>query len=292
MINAFLEYIKLERNYSDHTVLAYKNDLIDFKDFCITEYNQETLQDVNYPQIRSWIVSLVNRKLSNTSINRKVASIKSYYKFLQKIEEIEINPLRKHKALKVQKNIQVPFTKEEINQVIENVDDSDFTSVRNKLIVELFYSTGIRRAELINLREEDVDFYNKTIKVLGKRNKERYIPLLPSVLETIKKYIELKNYITTQEITLFVTSKGKKIYETLVYRTINSYFSQVSTKVKKSPHILRHSFATHLLNQGANLNSVKELLGHSSLASTQVYTHNSLDKIKEVFNNSHPRSEK
>ncbi|MCH3884693.1 tyrosine-type recombinase/integrase [Tenacibaculum aquimarinum] len=291
MIQSFLDYLALEKNYSKHTVLAYKTDLTDFKDFCVTEYNQQELKDVNYPQIRTWIVSLVNRELSNKSINRKVTSLKSFYKFLQKIEQIELNPLAKHKALKVQKKVQIPFSKEEITQVLSAISKkNDFISVRNKLIVELFYSTGIRRTELINLKQADVDFYSKTIKVLGKRNKERFVPLLPSVFETLNNYIALKKNIQTKEEQLFITEKGNKIYETLVYRTINMYFSQVSSKVKKSPHILRHSFATHLLNEGADLNSVKELLGHSSLASTQVYTHNSLDKIKEVFNRAHPRS--
>ncbi len=291
MIQSFLDYLALEKNYSKHTVLAYKTDLTDFKDFCVTEYNQQELKDVNYPQIRTWIVSLVNRELSNKSINRKVTSLKSFYKFLQKIEQIELNPLAKHKALKVQKKVQIPFSKEEITQVLSAISKkNDFISVRNKLIVELFYSTGIRRTELINLKQADVDFYSKTIKVLGKRNKERFVPLLPSVFETLNNYIVLKKNIQTKEEQLFITEKGNKIYETLVYRTINMYFSQVSSKVKKSPHILRHSFATHLLNEGADLNSVKELLGHSSLASTQVYTHNSLDKIKEVFNRAHPRS--
>ncbi|APG64967.1 integrase [Tenacibaculum todarodis] len=290
MIQSFLDYIALEKNYSKHTVLAYKTDLTDFKDFCITAYDQQEIQDVNYSQIRSWIVSLVNRELSNKSINRKVTSLKSFYKFLQKIEQIELNPLAKHKALKVQKKVQIPFSKEEVTQVLNVISEkTDFISVRNKLIVELFYSTGIRRTELINLKQADVDFYSKTIKVLGKRNKERFVPLLPSVFETLNNYISLKKNIETKEEQLFITEKGNKIYETLVYRTINMYFSQVSSKVKKSPHILRHSFATHLLNEGADLNSVKELLGHSSLASTQVYTHNSLDKIKEVFNKAHPR---
>jgi integrase/recombinase XerC len=170
--------------------------------------------------------------------------------------------------------------------------EGDFKSLRNKLIVELFYSTGMRRAELVNLKITSINFQSKTVKVLGKRNKERLIPLIPSVLKTVEEYLIFKNEIVVDNDYLFITEKGKKIYETLVYRVINNYFSNVSTKVKKSPHILRHSFATHLLNQGADLNSVKELLGHSSLASTQVYTHNSLEKIKQVYNQAHPRSHK
>jgi len=290
MIIHFLEYLTLEKHNSKHTVLAYKTDLLSFRDFCIEEYGQEDLENIYYPQIRKWIVSLVHQNISNRSINRKISSLKSFYKFLQKTKQIKINPLIKHKALKVVKKVQVPFSKEEINQVIQNIEEQkDFTSVRNKLIVELFYSTGIRRTELINIKESAINYYDKTIKVLGKRNKERIIPLLPSVFKTLEEYVTLKKQ--NPEIKeLIVTKKGNKIYETLVYRIINTYFSSVSSKVKKSPHILRHSFATHLLNEGADLNSVKELLGHSSLASTQVYTHNSLDKIKEAYNNAHPRS--
>jgi integrase/recombinase XerC len=293
LIDAFLEYLSLEKKYSVHTVIAYKTDLLSFRDFLATEYNQEEFLSVHYPQIRNWIVSLVVGKISNRTINRKVSSLKSFYKFLQKTKQIKINPLSKHRALKVAKKVQVPFSSKEINLVINSIDEEhDFTLIRNKLIVELFYSTGIRRTELINIKEVDVSFSNEVIKVLGKRNKERFVPLLKSVVPTLKKYLELKKEFSKELEVLFITEKGNKIYETLVYRIINSYFSKVSTKVKKSPHILRHSFATHLLNEGADLNSVKELLGHSSLASTQVYTHNSLDEIKKVYNQAHPRSNK
>ena len=291
MIDAFLDYIFLEKKYSVNTVTAYKNDLLSFRDFIIVEYNQDNLLEVLYPQIRNWIVSLVNANISNRTINRKVSSLKSFYKFLQKSEQIVINPLSKHKALKTAKKVQVPFTAKEINSVIENISkENNFTSIRNKLIVELFYSTGVRRIELINIKEKNISLSSGTIKVLGKRNKERFVPILNSVALTLKNYLEIKKDYSKNLEELFITENGNKIYETLVYRIINSYFSQVSSKVKKSPHILRHSFATHLLNEGANLNSVKELLGHSSLASTQVYTHNSLDAIKKVYNQAHPRS--
>ena len=292
-ITAFLEYLLLEKGYSKHTITAYKSDLIAFKDFCEVTYAQENLLDINYPQVRSWIVSLVDAEISNNSINRKVSSLKSFYKFLQRTTQIESNPLSKHKALKVAKKVQVPFTSKEINLVIQNIDqEKDFDSLRNKLLVELLYSTGIRRAELINIKEVDVSLSDRTIKVLGKRNKERFVPILTSVLETLNRFLELKLKNRLNSEFLLITSKGNKLYETLVYRIINSYFSQVSSKMKKSPHILRHSFATHLLNEGADLNSVKELLGHSSLASTQVYTHNSLEAIKKVYNQAHPRSNK
>ncbi|MCI2227673.1 tyrosine-type recombinase/integrase [Polaribacter sp. MSW13] len=290
MINSFLDYLSLEKKYSVHTVTAYRNDLISFSDFIETTYQQKSLLEVHYPQIRSWIVALVDLKISNRTINRKISSLKSFYKFLQKTKQIEVNPLTKHKALKVASKVQVPFTSKEINSVINNLSlEDDFISIRNKLIVELFYSTGIRRGELINIKEQDISFSDNTIKVLGKRNKERFVPLLKSVVKTLYKYLEKKKEISKDIEELFITEKGNKIYETLVYRIINSYFGHVSSKEKKSPHILRHSFATHLLNEGADLNSVKELLGHSSLASTQVYTHNSLDAIKKVYNQAHPK---
>lgn len=292
MVESFLEYLSLERKYSVHTVTAYKNDLILFKDFLVSEFDQEELSKVHYHQIRSWIVYLVDLKISNRTINRKISALKSFYKFLQKIEKIEVNPLANHKALKVKKKIQIPFNTQEIQEVLNSFNKNDFITIRNKLIVELFYSTGIRRIELINIKEKNISVSNKTIKVLGKRNKERYIPLLDSTVLALEEYLKVKKEFSVGIEELFITEKGNKIYETLVYRIINSYFSEVSSKEKKSPHILRHSFATHLLNQGADLNSVKELLGHSSLASTQVYIHNSLEVVKKVYNSAHPRSNK
>ena len=292
-ISSFLNYLALEKKYSKHTITAYQNDLNSFQIFCNQEYGNESIATVNYAQIRSWIVSLVNSNISNRSVNRKVSSLKSLYKFLQKIKQIETNPLVKHQALKVLKQVQVPFSEKEIFSVLNAADnDGDFESIRNKLMVELFYSTGMRRNELINIKIADIDWVNETVKVLGKRNKERYIPLLKSVRESLEKYIEIRKVFAAEVPYLFLTKKGEKIYDTLVYRVINNYFSAVSSKVKKSPHVIRHSFATHLLNEGADLNAVKELLGHSSLASTQIYTHSSLGKLKEVYNQAHPRSQK
>lgn len=291
LIEAFLEYLEFEKKYSKNTIQAYKTDLIAFKDFCEVEFDQEDLESIHYNQIRTWIVSLVNANVSNRSVNRKVSSLKTFYKFLQKIGEVTVNPLSNHKALKVQKKIQTPFDQNEVEEVLKLIKErSDFESVRDRLIVEMLYSTGMRRIELINVKEKDIDHTSRTIKVLGKRNKERYVTILPSVYKTLQEYLRQKREIEDVDLeVLLVTKKGVKIYETLVYRIINLYFSRVSTKAKKSPHILRHAFATHLLNNGASLNSVKELLGHSSLASTQVYTHNSLEQIKKVYNKTHPR---
>ncbi|WP_334059071.1 tyrosine-type recombinase/integrase [Polaribacter sp. P097] len=292
LIKAFLDYLSHEKNYSKHTVIAYQKDLNSFKSFIQINFGQEDLLEVNYSQIRSWIVSLVEDEISNRTINRKISSLKSFYKFLQKTEQIKSNPLQKHKALKVAKKVQVPFSQKEVATVLESNTENSFVSIRNKLMVEIFYSTGIRRAELINIQLKDINSGSNVLKVLGKRNKERLVPILNSVLKTLNLYLNHRKNISNNSEYLFITEKGNKIYETLVYRVINSYFSKVSSKVKKSPHMLRHSFATHLLNEGADLNSVKELLGHSSLASTQVYTHNSLDAIKQVYNQAHPKSKK
>ena len=292
-LHSFKEYLALEKKYSSHTVKAYLKDLESFREFNEEHFDQGNIDDVQYPQIRNWIIHLVNEGITNRSINRKITSLNSYYKFLLKVEVIKANPLAKHKALKVSKKVQIPFSKEEVIGVLEdfNFDDS-FEGVRDKLIIELFYSTGIRRIELVQLKLTDLDISQKTLKVLGKRNKERYLPLLDSVLQTIEDYLDKRSQLKNvkNETALFLTKKGDKIYETLAYRIINEYFSNASTKVKKSPHILRHSFATHLLNQGADLNAVKELLGHSSLAATEVYTHNSIAELKKVYAKSHPRN--
>jgi integrase/recombinase XerC len=292
-INSFLEYISLEKKYSLHTIKAYEDDIKSFQFFCVTNYSDDNLIDINYSQIRSWIVYLVDHDISNRTVNRKISSLKAFYKFLLKSKQINEDPLVKHKALKVGKRVQVPFSQDEMREVIESLStETDFRSLRDRLIVELFYSTGMRRSELINLTLSDVDLEKQTVKVLGKRNKERFIPLLKSIQQTFKIYLIERNKFAASVSNLFVTEKGKKIYGTLVYRIINSYFSAVSSKVKKSPHVIRHSFATHLLNEGADLNSVKELLGHSSLASTQVYVNSSLNELKKVYNRAHPRSSK
>jgi integrase/recombinase XerC len=291
-ILSFRNYLQLEKNYSPHTVNAYVTDIHFFKTFIKTEFDQDDLESINYSQIRSWIVSLVDTEISNSSVNRKMQALKAFYKFLLKTKQITINPLLKHKALKTPKILQIPFSEKELDTVLNNVTyTDDFEGIRNKLIIDLFYTTGIRRIELINLKLNNMNIASKTIKVLGKRNKERIIPILEITIQEIKKYLSQRNDL--QEIKdndcFFLSQNGVKLSESFVYRLINNYFSGVSEKVKKSPHILRHSFATHLLNNGADLNSVKELLGHSSLASTQVYTHNSLAELKKVYGNAHPR---
>ena len=293
-IQSFVDYLSLEKNYAAHTIAAYRKDLDDFQSYISVDFSDDNLAEINYAQIRSWIIRLVDSGLSNRSINRKTSSLNSYYKFLIKTGDITHSPLAKHKALKVQKKVHIPFSEQEIETVLSTAATHDFEAMRNKLIVELFYSTGIRRSELINLKLNDVDFEQNQIKVLGKRNKERFIPLLSTVENTLKSYIEMRKTLPQIKSPdfLFLTQKGAQIYAALVYRIINKYFSEVSSKVKKSPHILRHSFATHLLNHGADLNAVKELLGHSSLAATQVYTHNNISELKKVYAKAHPRQTK
>ena len=292
MIALYTDYILLEKKQSLLTAKAYTRDLEMFQLFCTQNYQLSAIEKANYSEIRSWIVSLVDSGISNRTINRKVSSLNSFFKFLQRTEQLEVNPLANHKALKVPKRIQIPFSEAEMNEVLAALKGDDYESLRVASVVELLYSTGMRREELIGLKEGDLNLEQRTLKVLGKRNKERILPLLETVRETLLRYLSEKHKLLGETEFLFVTQKGNKIYGTLVYRLVNLYFSKVSKKVKKSPHVLRHSFATHLLNKGADLNSVKELLGHSSLASTQVYTHTSLEHLKEVYNQAHPRSVK
>ena len=291
-VNKFIDFLLLEKKYSQHTALAYQRDIEMFQSFLTKEFSSSKVLDANYSQIRSWIVKLVSTNITNRTINRKVSSLNSYYKFLLKIEAIELNPLVKHKALKVSKKLQIPFSEIEITSVLNTIDTDSFEGLRDKLIVELFYSTGMRRVELVNLQLSDIDTSQRQVKVLGKRNKERFIPLVSNVIKTHQAYLDARSKLklVTDSRALLLTLKGVKVYEKLVYRVITNYFDTVSSKVKKSPHILRHSFATHLLNNGADLNSVKELLGHSSLAATQVYTHNSVAELKKVYEKSHPRN--
>ena len=294
-LQAYQDYLIKEKNYSLLTVNAYQKDVLSFQEFLSDNHNNVSLEEVVYPLIRSWIVFLVENNISNKSVNRKIASLKSFYKFLLKIKQIEVNPLLKHKSLKTPKKVQIPFSEKEIEHVF-NLDQfsNDFEGVRNQLILELFYATGMSRAELINLKISNIDFANSTIKVVGKRNKERVIPLLLCTKELLKKYLTFRSDKVNLSFSdvLILSKTGNKISESFVYRLINDYFSRVSLKVKKSPHVLRHSFATHLLNNGADLNSVKELLGHASLSSTQIYTHSSLAELKKVYQDAHPRNQK
>lgn len=292
-IKAYQDYLIKEKNYSPLTVQAYIADVFSFQQYLEDSHESILMEEVIYSQIRSWIVVLVEKNISNASINRKISSLKSFYKFLLKSKQISVNPLLKHKSLKTAKKVQIPFSEKELQDVFElNSYTNDFEGIRNQLIIELFYTTGMRRAEMINLNVTNVDLLQKTIKVIGKRNKERIIPLLDCTIRLMELYKEQRNHlevISNNEM-LILSKTGNKVSESFVYRLINEYFSTVSQKTKRSPHVLRHSFATHLLNNGADLNSVKELLGHASLSSTQIYTHSSLAELKKVYQEAHPRN--
>lgn len=292
-LTSYIEYLQLEKNYSPHTILAYEKDLNQFNSF-LKEEGVLEVNEVNYSLIRGWVTSLLENGSSHRTVNRKMSSLKSYFKFLLKVGEITSSPAASYKSLKVSKKIQIPFSTEEVLKLLDaSFDTNSFVESRDFLIIELFYATGIRREELINIKLKDVDVAGNTIKVLGKRNKERILPLVYSIKGHIEQYIVLRQSVA-QPLTdeLFTTSKGVKMYPSLVYRVIKSYFSRVSLKVKISPHVLRHTFATHLLDRGADLNAVKELLGHASLSSTQIYTHSSMATLKGVYANAHPRSKK
>ena len=293
LIEKFIEYLKIEKNYSVNTLSAYKKDLIEFQVFINENFDKCVIENVDYKIIRSWIVLLVNKNLSNRSINRKVSSLKSFYKFLVKTETINSSPLIAHSPLKQSKKIQVPFSKDEIGALLDSdFFKSDYKGVLQKTIISFFYFTGVRRIELINLKTSDINMNSYTIRITGKRNKERIIPMLPKLKESISEYLKIKSQEFNNVISdnLFISKSGIQLSEKYVYRTVNEYFKLVSPKVKKAPHVLRHSFATHLINEGADINSVKELLGHSSLSATQVYSHTSMERIKEVFKDSHPRA--
>lgn len=293
-ITSFLTYLELEKNYAAHTLTAYRNDLENFQAFCLEVFQEDDLGSVSYSLIRSWIVQLLEQGNSTKTINRKISSLRSYYKYLMRSEQIEKSPLDEHRPLKVQKNVQVPFSQKEMHQVLDPnlYPDSPLGTLQRVLITTLYY-TGMRRTELIHLLDRDVSLDNRTIKVVGKRNKERLIPVLQSLQKHLLDYrITRADAVDTHGRYFFRSIAGKKLSEHFVYETVNTYLNKVSSKAKKSPHMLRHSFATHLLDNGADLNAVKELLGHDSIAATQHYTHSSMCEIKAVYQKAHPRGTK
>ena len=294
-IKSFISYISLEKKYSNNTRIAYQGNLDEFHKFCIEKYDIQNIEKVEYTIIRSWIVFLIESGNTNRTVNRKISVLRSYYKFLLKTGTIKISPLKKHKPLKESKKINVPFTVKEISDVLDgNYFSTDYNGHLERSIITLLYYTGIRRAELITLKLTNLDLNTHKIKVLGKRNKERLIPLLPEAISCMRTYLKYRKELNKiiDDKFLFLSELGNKLKDAFVYKTVNNYFSKVSTKVKRSPHMLRHSFATHLLDNGADLNAVKELLGHESIAATQVYTHTSMEQIKKIYSDSHPRGRK
>ena len=293
MVESFLKYIQYEKRVSKHTLLAYQNDLNQFTSFIQEVFPEHKPETADYSIIRSWIIHLVDSGIKPASVNRKIAGLKTFFKFLMRQEVIKKNPMTKLRVLKTKKRLP-SFIKE--GDMVNLLDSAEFGNslegCRDKLILELFYATGIRLSELITLKETQVDVRSNTIKVLGKRNKERVIPFPKSIIPILKEYQAIRN----KEVDVknhgyvFVTSKGEPCYPMMVYRIVKKYLDSHTSSEKRSPHVLRHTYATHLLNKGAEINAVKDLLGHSSLAATQVYTHNSMDKIKKAYDQAHPKA--
>lgn len=292
MIDTFLQYLKFEKRVSPHTLLAYQKDLDQFQSFLSQTFPGEKVESASHGLIRSWIINLTEEELEPRSINRKIACLRSFYKFLQRQEIISTNPMLKIRVLKSKKGLP-SFVKEgEMVKLLDSLTfENTFDGWRDKIILELFYSTGMRLSELIHLKDSKVDLNRHTIKVLGKRNKERVIPFPSSLVSIIETYRSFRDKeIPMNNELLLVTEKGEACYPVMIYRIVNKYLNLYTTTDKKSPHVLRHSYATHLLNKGAEINAVKDLLGHSSLAATQVYTHNSIEKLKKAFEKAHPKA--
>lgn len=293
MIDSFLKYLQYEKRLSPNTVLAYQIDLQQLSDFLIKEHAHHEISTASYSLIRTWIVSLVESGLEPASVNRKIACLRSFFKFLLKQEVISKDPMSKITVLKAKKRLP-RFVKEDdmVNLLDNQTFDETFEGQRNRLILEIFYCTGIRLSELINLKERSIDLTNRTIKVLGKRNKERVIPFSASLVPLIENYISIRNREIEMKDhgNLFVRDDGQACYPMMIYKIVKKYLDQFPGVEQRSPHILRHTYATHLLNKGADLNAVKDLLGHTSLAATQVYTHNSMEKLKKIFEQAHPKA--
>ena len=293
MTESFLKYLRFEKRVSPHTTTAYENDLLQFQNFLNDNFSGETIDQANYGLVRSWIVQLVESDLSPSSVNRKIASLRAFYKFLLRQEHIGKDPMMKIKPLKNSKRLPTFVKEPDMVKVLDNFEfENTLEGWRDKLVLELFYATGIRLSELINLKETHVDLRSRTMKVLGKRNKERVIPFSAGIVSVIENYRSVRNREVQMKDhgLLFVTDSGEPCYPMMIYRTVRKYLDQHTTTEKRSPHVLRHTYATHLLNKGAEINAVKDLLGHTSLAATQVYTHNSLEKIKKVFDQAHPKA--
>jgi integrase/recombinase XerC len=295
MIESFLRYLAYEKRASPHTISSYRIDLTQFQEFLSLpeQSSDDILQSVSHSDIRGWIISLSDQSLEATSINRKIASLRTFYKYLMKFHDLQKDPTYKVRNIKTPKKLPAFAREPEMSALLDaSVFTDDFEGSRDRLIIELLYCTGIRLSELTGLKERSVDLKKREIKVLGKRNKERIIPFPPTLSEAITSYNtwKLQQNFKNDEGYLIVNNSGKQSYPTLIYRVVKKYLEIYSNAEKKSPHVLRHTFATHLLNKGADLNAVKELLGHANLAATQVYTHNTHEKLREVFSQAHPKA--
>jgi len=289
MTEKFLEYLELEKRYSAHTLKSYRSDLAQLQNYLADTYEENAVENVSHEMLRSWIVFLMETKISPRSVSRKLSAVKSFFKWGRKFEYVSVDPTLKISLPKIPKRLPVYVEEEDMEEIrTEGVFPETFEGLRDRLIVELFYQTGIRSNELLTLKIKDVDFHRGTIKVLGKRNKERIIPVGVDVISLMEAYNKIRTKDFKASPFFFITLKGETLYPKLVYKIVNTYLGRVSSLRKKSPHVLRHTFATHMLNRGADLNAIKELLGHSSLAATQIYTHNSIEKLQEIHRKAHP----
>jgi len=292
VVEKYINYLRYEKNYSSHTEISYYTDLIQFKDFIELNYPEIDLISIEGDMVRAWIVSLMDNKQSARSVNRKLSSLKSFYRYLQKYGIISHNPLKKITGPKAKKPIPSFVNYNDMEKVLDTeTPEDDFEAFRDRVILELFYVTGMRRAELIGLRDTDIDLEAGSIRVTGKRNKERIIPISKNTIELIRSYLEIRNRtFENQTPSFFVRNNGGTMYPMMIHRIVSGHLKWIPTLAKASPHVLRHSFATGMLNNGADINAVKELLGHSSLASTEIYTHTSFDELKKIYNKAHPRA--
>jgi len=293
LLQHFLDYLKFQKRYSQHTIISYQTDLVAFFDFTEITFGKVALPDIKPSFIRTWLASLKENGMEAKSINRKISCLKSFFKYQLKEQTLTVSPMGTIISPKVSKRLPQFVEKTDINTLFTYVEfPDDWQGKTDRLLLQLLYNTGIRQAELVSLKESQVDNYKKTIKVLGKGNKERIIPVSEELLVLIKDYITEKRraFEKYDADVLLINIKGKKLYPKYVYNTVKSYLNKITTISKKSPHVLRHTFATHLMNNGADLNAVKELLGHSSLAATQIYTHNSIEKLKDIHKKSHPKA--
>jgi integrase/recombinase XerC len=290
---SFLQYLQIEKRYSLHTVRSYMNDLDQFFLFLSTLELPEDPALVTSHDIRAWIVSMLDNKYNTTSVHRKISCLRVFYRYLRKEGIIKTDPLEKVVLPKRKKNLPVFVEEKAMGQLLDDYSFGDgFSGIRNRTIIEMLYMTGMRRSELIGLRDIDVDLAEGSVKVTGKRNKQRIIPLVKPFIQRVNEYIRLKEETIPERKNewFFISDKGNKLYDKYVYNTVSNYLAMVTTIEKKSPHILRHTFATHMLNRGADLNSIKELLGHANLSATQIYTHNTFEKLKKVYKQAHPRA--
>lgn len=291
MLNKFLEYLQFEKRYSPHTITSYKKDLEDFSYFFLKTESSEDISKADKKVIRNFIVALSENNISKRSINRKLSSLRSFYLFLLKIGEIKVSPTESISSLKFYAEKQIPISQEEM-EVLNDTVFGEARGVLDKCIIETLYQTGIRKAELCGLIFENVNLDGNELKIIGKGNKERYVPISEDLTILLRSYLELRKPLDEHQSYFFVNNKGKKLTEKFVYVVVNKYLSLITSKQKRSPHILRHSFATHVLDNGAEISKVKKILGHSSLASTQVYTNANIEQLKKVFNQAHPRASK